>query len=93
MSASEVTLATGRPARPVTPIGIAAEELELSPACFDMLSGDTDDAPEEGFTVGSLSVEVSGSAIRAVAAEVLDPDNGRAVRRANRRPDVMAFRT
>ncbi len=51
-------------------VQIAAEELELSPACFDTLSGDTDAAPEEGFTAGSQSVEASGSAIRVVAAEV-----------------------
>jgi nicotinate dehydrogenase subunit B len=51
-------------------VQIAAEELELSPACFDTLSGDTDAAPEEGFTAGSQSVEASGSAVRVVAAEV-----------------------
>jgi nicotinate dehydrogenase subunit B len=49
---------------------IAAEELAVAPARMRVVSGETDAAPEEGFTAGSLSVEMSGGAIRVAAAEV-----------------------
>ena len=42
-----------------------------------MLSGDLEEAPDEGQTTGSQSIEVSGRSVRLVSAElrarVLDP--------------------
>ena len=49
---------------------IAAEELAVDPARFDVVSGETGVTPEEGFTAGSQSIEASGGAIRLVAAEL-----------------------
>ena len=51
-------------------VQIAAEELRVEPERVRIVSGDTDAAPEEGFTAGSQSVEASGGAIRVAAAEV-----------------------
>ena len=51
-------------------IQIAAEELGVDPSRFRIVSGDTDAAPEEGFTAGSQSIEASGGSIRLVAAEL-----------------------
>ncbi len=49
---------------------IAAEELDLPLSRVRVVSGDTGQTPNEGFTAGSLSVENSGAAIRHAAAEV-----------------------
>jgi nicotinate dehydrogenase subunit B len=49
---------------------IAAEELDLPLSRIRMVSGDTSQTPNEGFTAGSLSIETSGAAIRHAAAEV-----------------------
>ncbi len=49
---------------------IAAEELDVAPERLRMVSGDTERSPDEGTTAGSLSVEVSGTAIRLACAEV-----------------------
>jgi nicotinate dehydrogenase subunit B len=49
---------------------IAAEELEVDPGRVEMLSGRTDQAPNEGITAGSMSIETSGGALRIVASEV-----------------------
>jgi nicotinate dehydrogenase subunit B len=43
---------------------IAADELDVTPAKIEMVSGDTAQTPDEGFTSGSLSIEHSGAAIR-----------------------------
>ncbi|UUX95338.1 xanthine dehydrogenase family protein molybdopterin-binding subunit [Aquabacterium sp. J223] len=48
---------------------IAAEELELPLSRLSILTGDTDLTPDEGFTAGSMSIEFSGSALRAACAE------------------------
>ena len=48
---------------------IAAEELNLSLDQIEMVSGDTARTPDEGSTTGSRSIEVSGAAVRAAAAE------------------------
>ena len=48
---------------------IAAEELSVDPQRLDITAGDTDAAPDEGMTVGSMSVEVSGASVRLVCAE------------------------
>lgn len=49
---------------------IAAEELEVDLARIDLASGDTGATPNEGYTAGSLSIQVGGSALRLVCAEV-----------------------
>jgi CO/xanthine dehydrogenase Mo-binding subunit len=48
---------------------IAAEELEVDPARIAMVSGRTDQAPNEGITAGSMSIQTSGAALRIVAAQ------------------------
>jgi nicotinate dehydrogenase subunit B len=48
---------------------IAAEELEVSLGRIRMAATDTDQSPDEGLTVGSMSLETSGHAIRVAAAE------------------------
>ncbi|WP_237478323.1 xanthine dehydrogenase family protein molybdopterin-binding subunit [Lichenibacterium dinghuense] len=49
---------------------IAAEELDVEPTQVGLVSGDTALSPDEGYTAGSLSVEVSGAAVRLVCAEI-----------------------
>ena len=49
---------------------IAAEELDVEPSRVRIVSGDTDHTPNEGYTTGSLSIEISGGSIRLVCAEV-----------------------
>jgi CO/xanthine dehydrogenase Mo-binding subunit len=49
---------------------IAAEELDLPLALLDVLSGDTTASPQEGPTVASLSITMSGPAIRVAASEL-----------------------
>jgi nicotinate dehydrogenase subunit B len=48
---------------------IAAEELDLPIARVEMISGDTAQTPDEGYTSGSQSIENSGTAIRLAGAE------------------------
>ncbi len=48
---------------------IAAEELSLELPRLDIVAGDTDAAPDEGMTTGSMSIEVSGTSVRIVCAE------------------------
>lgn len=47
---------------------IVAEELDVGLDRIDVASGRTADGPNEGFTVGSYSVEVSGGALRIAAS-------------------------
>jgi nicotinate dehydrogenase subunit B len=49
---------------------IAAEELDVAPERLRLISGETGATPNEGYTAGSLSTEVSGGSIRLVCAEV-----------------------
>jgi len=49
---------------------IVAEELDVAPARVQMLPATTDGSPDESYTAGSLSVQHSGSALRAVCAQV-----------------------
>lgn len=51
-------------------VQIAAEELDVDIARIDLASGDTGQTPNEGYTAGSLSIQVGGSALRLVCAEV-----------------------
>src|SRR5262249_14188152 len=48
---------------------IAAEELDVAPEQVSMMSGITDQAPNEGYTSGSLSIQVGGVALRLACAE------------------------
>src|SRR6516162_1979273 len=48
---------------------IAAEELDLPVDHIKMISGDTTQTPDEGYTSGSQSIENGGTAIRLVCAE------------------------
>lgn len=48
---------------------IAAEELGVGPQRIEVLAADTDHSPDEGFTAGSQSVEVSGASIRLASAQ------------------------
>lgn len=48
---------------------IAAEELDVAPDRIAMVSGITGGAPNEGYTSGSLSIQVGGVALRLACAE------------------------
>jgi nicotinate dehydrogenase subunit B len=48
---------------------IAADELDVAPERIAMISGDTAQTPDEGFTSGSQSIEYSGLALRHACAE------------------------
>jgi nicotinate dehydrogenase subunit B len=48
---------------------IAADELDVPLARVSMLSGDTDEGPNENYTASSQSIEVGGASIRVVCAE------------------------
>jgi CO/xanthine dehydrogenase Mo-binding subunit len=62
---------------------IAAEELDVPLERIAMLSGDTDNGPDEVYTTSSLSVEVSGGSVRLVCAEVRAKALERAALRLN----------
>src|SRR5262249_28305136 len=48
---------------------IAAEELGLPMRQILVISGDTRQCPEEGYTAGSMSIEIGGSSVRIACAE------------------------
>jgi CO/xanthine dehydrogenase Mo-binding subunit len=48
---------------------IAAEELDVAMRRLDVVNTETDRSPDEGLTVGSMSIETSGAAVRAACAE------------------------
>jgi nicotinate dehydrogenase subunit B len=68
---------------------IAAEELDVAFARMHVVSGDTDATPAEGATVGSLSIEMSGSAIRLATAEIRALFLAHVARRLNCAPDDL----
>src|SRR5689334_15170367 len=68
----------------VTAIGqIAADELDIPLDRVAVLSGDTTSGPDELYTSSSLSIEVSGSSVRLVCAEVRAKALERAALRLN----------
>lgn len=69
---------------------IAAEELEVTPESIRMVSGLTGVSPEEGFTAGSRSIELSGGSIRIVCAEVRQIAIAQAAQRLGCGPDEIA---
>jgi len=71
----------------VTAIGqIAADELDLPLDKVAVLSGDTTAGPDELYTSSSLSIEISGSSVRLVCAEVRAKALDRAALRLNCSP-------
>ncbi|MBS0409850.1 MAG: xanthine dehydrogenase family protein molybdopterin-binding subunit [Proteobacteria bacterium] len=48
---------------------MAAEELDVAMDRLDMVVPQTDRSPDEGLTVGSMSIETSGAAVRQACAE------------------------
>ncbi|MFI5030075.1 MAG: molybdopterin cofactor-binding domain-containing protein [Reyranellales bacterium] len=68
---------------------IAADELDLPLDRVHLLSGDTDHGPDEMYTTSSLSIQMSGSSIRLVCAEVRAKALDRAALRLNCSPDDL----
>ncbi|MCR5856255.1 molybdopterin-dependent oxidoreductase [Mesorhizobium sp. J428] len=69
---------------------IAAEELDLRIDQVRVMSGNSVEGPSEGYTASSWSVEHSGSAIRAVTAEVRALALARAALRLNAAPEELS---
>jgi nicotinate dehydrogenase subunit B len=69
---------------------IAAEELDIGIDRIDILSGDTADAPDEGSTSSSQSIEVSGRSVRLVSAELRARVLGRLAQRLNCAPEELS---
>ena len=65
---------------------IAAEELDVDVGRINILAGDTADAPDEGSTSSSQSIEVSGRSVRLVSAELRARVVGRLAQRLNCSP-------
>jgi Molybdopterin-binding domain of aldehyde dehydrogenase len=70
---------------------IAAEELDVALDRIDILSGDTADAPDEGSTSSSQSIEVSGRSVRLVSAELRTRVLGRLAQRLNCAADDLSI--
>ena len=68
---------------------IAADELDIAPARIKMISGDTAQTPDEGFTSGSQSIEHSGAAIRSACAEARTILLGLAAEKLGVTPDQL----
>lgn len=69
---------------------IAAEELDVSLDRIAVLSGDTGEAPDEGQTTSSQSIEVSGRSVRLVSAELRARVLERLARRLNCSPTELS---
>jgi nicotinate dehydrogenase subunit B len=69
---------------------IAAEELDVAIDRFTVVSGDTRDAPDEGSTSSSQSIEMSGRSVRLVTAELRARIIDRLARRLNCSPSDIA---
>ncbi|MSP02893.1 MAG: xanthine dehydrogenase family protein molybdopterin-binding subunit [Acetobacteraceae bacterium] len=65
---------------------IAAEELDIAIDRFAVISGDTADAPDEGSTSSSQSIEMSGRSVRLITAELRARIVDRLARRLNCSP-------
>ena len=68
---------------------IAADELDVDLDRIAVLSGDTQDAPDEGQTTGSQSIEVSGRSVRLVSAELRARVLDRLAQRLNCSPSEL----
>jgi CO/xanthine dehydrogenase Mo-binding subunit len=69
---------------------IAADELDVAPDRISVLAGDTEEAPDEGQTTGSQSIEVSGRSVRLVSAELRARVLDRLARRLNCAPAELS---
>jgi CO/xanthine dehydrogenase Mo-binding subunit len=69
---------------------IAAEELDIAIDRFTIISGDTADAPDEGSTSSSQSIEVSGRSVRLISAELRARVIDRLARRLNCSPSDIS---
>ena len=69
---------------------IAAEELDIAIDRFTVISGDTADAPDEGSTSSSQSIEVSGRSVRLITAELRARVTDRLARRLNCSPSDIS---
>ena len=69
---------------------IAAEELDIDVDRVNILAGDTADAPDEGSTSSSQSIEVSGRSVRLVSAELRSRVLARLAQRLNCNPADIA---
>ncbi len=69
---------------------IAADELDVALERISVLSGDTQDAPDEGQTTSSQSIEVSGRSVRLVSAELRARVLDRLARRLNCSPAELS---
>jgi nicotinate dehydrogenase subunit B len=69
---------------------IAAEELDVGIDRIDLHSGDTDDAPDEGSTSSSQSIEVSGRSVRLISAELRMRVLSRLAQRLNCAPEQLS---
>jgi CO/xanthine dehydrogenase Mo-binding subunit len=69
---------------------IAADELDVDLARISVLSGDTEEAPDEGQTTSSQSIEVSGRSVRLVSAELRARVLDRLARRLNCSPTELS---
>lgn len=72
-------------------IRIAAVELDLPPERIVIFGPDTDAAPDEGFTAGSLSMTQGGMAIRLVCSALRTLCLAEAGRRLNRAPGDLTI--
>ena len=69
---------------------IAAEELDVAMDRFTIVSGDTRNAPDEGSTSSSQSIEMSGRSVRLVTAELRARIIERLARRLNCSPSDIS---
>src|SRR5215472_18865386 len=69
---------------------IAADELDVDLERIAVLSGDTQDAPDEGQTTSSQSIEVSGRSVRLVSAELRTRVLDRLAQRLNCSPTELS---
>lgn len=68
---------------------IAAEELDINLDRVTILSGDTAEAPDEGSTASSLSIEMSGRSVRIVSSELRARVLRRLAQRLNCAPEDL----
>src|SRR5258708_21340053 len=64
---------------------IAADELDVAPERIDLLTGDTEATPNEGYTAGSQSIQFGGVALRLACAEVRELFLGAAAAKSGKR--------
>ncbi|MGY0793450.1 molybdopterin cofactor-binding domain-containing protein [Azospirillum argentinense] len=70
---------------------VAAEELRVPPAAITLVTADTARTPNEGYTAGSQSMQNSGTAIRAAAAQARTLLAEEAARRFGAPADALGF--